>query len=153
MVEAVRWPEGDDYTGAHEPIELLAAFKRAAQSRHRQHVANVHRSYGAGAGLVSKRGTTQLRYAPTDALLKTLILANVDVRMDYSEFLALLFDRYGLVLGDHEAEKVLGEDEFDRKSFQNNSARLERRLRTLGMLRRLSDACAYIENPLARGAR
>jgi hypothetical protein len=45
----------------------------------------------------------------------------------------------------------LGSDDFDKKSFQANSARLQRRLRTLGMLRRLSDACAYVENPLAIG--
>lgn len=69
--------------------------------------------------------------------------------MDYSEFLDLLYRRYGLVIGEREADQVLSDDEFDRKSFQLNSARLERRLRTLGMLRRLSDACAYVENPLS----
>lgn len=151
MVEKVRWPDGDDYSGPQEPAELLASLRRAAVSRHRQHVANVHRSYGAGAGLVSRRGTTQLRYAPTDGLLKTLILANVPVRMNFAEFLELLFERYGLVIGEREAARVLGSEDFDKKSFQSNSARLQRRLRTLGMLRRLSDACAYVENPLARG--
>ncbi|TIX60964.1 MAG: hypothetical protein E5V33_19050, partial [Mesorhizobium sp.] len=100
--------------------------------------------------LVSKRGTTRLRYAPTDSILKALILANVSTRMDFMEFLALLYDRYGLVLGEREAERALDPDEFDKKAFQANSGRLERRLRTLGMLRRLSDACAYVENPLAR---
>jgi len=147
--QTVRWGDGDDYSGPHDPAELAGAVKRAAQARHRQHVAHVHRSYGGGAGLVSRRGTTQLRYAPNDALLKSVILANVDVRMDFAEFLDLLFQRYGLVIGDKEAAQVLSEDEYDRKAFQNNAARLERRLRTLGMLRRLSDACAYVENPLS----
>ena len=41
-------------------------------------------------------------------------------------------------------------EEIDKRAFQANSKRLESRLRTLGMLRRLSDACAYIENPLRR---
>lgn len=150
MVERVRWPDEDDFTGPQEPAELLASLRRAAVARHRQHVANVHRSYGAGAGLVSRRATTQLRYAPSDGLLKTLILANVPVRMNYAEFLEVLFERYGLVVGDREASRVLPPDDFDRKSFQNNSTRLQRRLRTLGMLRRLSDACAYVENPIAR---
>lgn len=152
MVEQARWPDEDDYTGPQEPTELLTSLRRAAVARHRQHVANVHRSYGSGAGLVSRRGTTQLRYAPTDGLLKTLILANVRVRMNYAEFLELLFERYGLVIGEREAARVLPSDDFDRKSFQNNSNRLQRRLRTLGMLRRLSDACAYVENPIAGSA-
>ncbi|RWC13182.1 hypothetical protein [Mesorhizobium sp.] len=151
LVERVRWPASDDdYDGPHDPEMLLAEFRRAAVNRHRNHVANVHRSYGIGAGLVSKRGTTRLRYAPTDSILKALILANVSTRMDFMEFLALLYDRYGLVLGEREAERALDPDEFDKKAFQANSGRLERRLRTLGMLRRLSDACAYVENPLAR---
>jgi hypothetical protein len=147
--DRVRWPrDDDDYEGPTEPDALLAALRRSALTRHRQHVANVHRSYGGGAGLVSRRGTNRLRYAPTDELLKAIILANVPVRMEYGEFLALLFDRYGLVFGEREARHVLSSEEFDKRAFQANSERLESRLRTLGMLRRLSDACAYVENPL-----
>lgn len=151
MRERVRWPrDKDDYDGPTEPEALLSSLKRAALARHRQHVANVHRSYGGGAGLVSRRGTNRLRYAPTDELLKALILANVPVRMEYGEFLTVLFDRYGLVFGEREACQVLSSEEFDKRAFQANSARLQGRLKTLGMLRRLSDACAYVENPLRK---
>jgi hypothetical protein len=150
--QKVRWPkDDDDYDGSSEPEALLSSLRRSALARHRQHVANVHRSYGGGAGLVSRRGTNRLRYAPTDELLKTLILANVPVRMEYGEFLELMFERYGLVFGDKEARRVLSAEEFDKRAFEANSERLESRLKTLGMLRRLSDACAYVENPL-RGA-
>ena len=90
-------------------------------------------------------------YAPTDALLKTLVLANVSHRMEYKEFLDLIFTRYGLVFGEREAEQVLLHEDFEKKAFQTNSHRLEHRLSSLGMLRRLSDACAYVQNPLARG--
>jgi hypothetical protein len=45
---------------------------------------------------------------------------------------------------------VLPADEFDRKAFQANARRLEQRLASLGLLRRLSDACAYVENPYRR---
>ena len=153
LVARVRWPSVDDYDGPHDPHQLLVEFRRAAVSRHRSHVANVHRTYGVGAGLVSRRGTTRLRYAPTDALLKALILANVGTRMDYRALLQLLHDRYGLVIGENEAKVALDPDDYDEKAFEANSARLERRLRTLGMLRRLSDACAYVENPMTRIAR
>lgn len=149
----VSWPrDDDDYEGPADPESLLAALRRAAVARHRQHVANVHRSYGGGCGLVSRRGTNRLRYAPTDGLLKALILANVPSRMEYGEFLAVLFDRYGLVFGEREARQALSAEDFDKRAFQANSERLEGRLRTLGVLRRLSDACAYVENPHQRGA-
>jgi hypothetical protein len=72
--------------------------------------------------------------------------------MEYGEFLAMLFEQYGLVFGDREARQALSAEDFDKRAFQANSERLEGRLRTLGMLRRLSDACAYVENPYKRGA-
>lgn len=148
-----RWPrDEDDYDGPAEPEDLLAGLRRAALQRHRRHVGNVHRSYGGGVGLVSRRGTNRLRYAPTDELLKALILANVPNRMEYGQFLSLLFERYGFVFGEREAQRVLSSEEIDKRAFQANSERLEIRLRTLGMLRRLSDACAYVENPLRRAA-
>jgi hypothetical protein len=55
-----------------------------------------------------------------------------------------------MVFGEREAKLVLGAEDFDKRAFQANSDRLESRLRTLGMLRRLSDACAYVENPLRK---
>jgi hypothetical protein len=151
LEERVRWPnDPEDYEGCSEPDALAAELRRSAIARHKQHVANVHRQYGRDVGLVSKRGTNRLRYAPTDALLKTLVLANVSHRMEYKEFLDLLFVRYGLVFGEREAEQVLPKEDFEKKPFQTNSHRLEQRLSSLGMLRRLSDACAYVQNPLAR---
>jgi hypothetical protein len=115
--------------------------------RHRQHVANIHRNYGREIGLVSKRGTVKLRYAPTDALLKTLLFANAEKRIELNQFLNKLHARYGFVFGDKEAEQVLPKDEFDKKAFQANSRRLEQRLGSVGLLRRLSDGCAYVVNP------
>jgi hypothetical protein len=141
---------GDDYDGATDPTSLIKELRSTALKRHRQHVANVHRAYGKGVGLVSKRGTTKLRYAPNDSLLKTLVYANVDGRMELSEFLDRLFTRYGFVFGDREAEMVIAKEDFDKKAFQANASRLEQRLGSLGMLRRLSDACAYVENPYGR---
>lgn len=149
----VRWPRtAEDYEGCSDPEALFNELRREAAARHRQHVANVHRNYGRDVGLVSKRGTNRLRYAPTDGLLKALVLANVSHRLEYKEFLSRLYVRYGLVFGEREAEQVLGKEDFDKKAFQANAARLEHRLASLGMLRRLSDACGYVQNPLARGA-
>lgn len=152
LEELVRWPnDPEDYEGCSDPDALAAELRRAAITRHKQHVASVHRQYGRDVGLVSKRGTNRLRYAPTDALLKSLVLANVSGRMEYKEFLDRIFSRYGFVFGEREAERVLPHEDFEKKAFQTNSQRLEQRLSSLGMLRKLSDACAYVQNPLARG--
>lgn len=149
----VRWPQApQDYEGCHDPKSMLNELRRLATGRHRQHVANVHRSYGRDVGLVSKRGTSKLRYAPTDGLLKALILSNVERRVELKEFLVRLCERYGLIIGDREAEAALDRDLFDKKAFQANAHRLEQRLGSLGVLRRLSDACAYVQNPFERRA-
>jgi hypothetical protein len=145
LQEAVWW--GDKYEGANDPDMLLAELKREVRKGHQQHVAQVHRNYGREIGLISRRGTTRFRYAPTDQLIKTLLFATVERRMEFDDFLAHLFKKYGLVIGDHEAELVLSTEEFERKAFQANARRLEQRLASLGLLRRLSDACAYVENP------
>jgi hypothetical protein len=154
LQDQVRWGESsDDYDGPSEPEALLAELKAFALAGHKQHVANIHRSYGRDVGLVSKRGTNKLRYAPTDSLLKTLLLANVANRMELNEFLRRLFERYGLIIDDRQAEGALAKELFDKKAFQANAKRLEERLGSLGLLRRLSDGCAYVENPYRAGAR
>jgi hypothetical protein len=151
LQERVWWPRKDtDYNGPNDPEKLLEELRTEALRRHRQHVGRVHRSYGGDIGLISRRATNTYRYAPTDGLLKTLILANVEQRMELSEFLALLHNRYGLIFGEREAEDSSQVGRFDKKAFEKNAQRLEQRLGSLGMLRRLSDGCAYVENPYAR---
>lgn len=143
----------DEYEGLPNPNALLEDLRSVALKRHRQHAANVHRSLGRHLGLISKRGTNKLRYAPTDGLFRALVVANVVDRMELGEFLARLYLRYGFVFGDKEAEIVTDGADFDKKAFQANSRRLEQRLSSLGMLKRLSDSCAYVENPLRRSGR
>lgn len=151
LKDRVWWPMRDkDYEGANDPTQLLNELRDEALRQHQQHVGNVHRSYGGGVGLISRRATNTYRYAPTDGLLKTLILANVPQRMELGEFLAHLYNRYGLIFGEREAEHLSQVSRFDKKAFQKNAQRLEQRLSSLGMLRRLSDGCAYVENPYAR---
>ena len=138
------------YDGPQNATELLKQLREIARKRHRQHAGNVHRTYGSAIGLISRRGTNRLRYAPNDTFLKTLVVANVEQRKEFNKFLADLYNRYGLVFGEQEAADALPIKEFDQKVFQANTERLERRLSSMGMLRRLSDACAYVINPFSR---
>lgn len=149
----VCWPRRqEDYQKGGNPGELLSELKAAATRRHTQHAAHIHRNYGREVGLVSKRGTTKLRYAPSDDLLKTLIFSNVQERLELNAFLSLIFQRYGLIFGDREAAQALSAGSFEKKHFKANIRRFELRLASLGLVRRLSDGCAYVVNPYRRNS-
>lgn len=129
--------------------ELMAQFRQALEAKHDDNWGSVHADYGRDIGLVSKRGTNRKRYAPTDDLLKTLVMAQVPKRVEFGKFLAELYSQYGLVFGPVEAEAALAETSFDASSFERNRERLEARLSSMGLLKRLSDGCAYVLNPFA----
>lgn len=154
LAREVAWPRDDgDYDGTSDPDAIIKNLRRRAAAKHAQHAGNVHRSYGRSVGLISKRGTNKMRYAPNDSLLKALILANVRDRMEFKEFLSLLYKRYGIVISEREAKMVMGDGDFDPKAFESNASRLEQRLCSLGLVKRLSDACAYVLNPYVEVAR
>ena len=94
-----------------------------------------------------------MRYAPTDRLLKSLVLCCVNDRLEFNDFLALLHERYGMVVGDHQARSLINSGQADQEDFSDNATRLEERLASLGLLKRLSDSCAYVENPFQRTGR
>jgi hypothetical protein len=129
--------------------DLLQQFRQALEVKHDENWSAVHPAYGRGIGLVSRRGTNRNRYAPTDDLLKTLVMARVPRRLEFGKFLADLYEHYGLVFGPVEAKTALEEANFDTTAFERNRERLELRLNSMGLLKRLSDACAYVENPFA----
>ena len=148
----VCWPDVDmeDYTAPENPDDLRATLWSTAVRRHDAHIANVHAHYAHEIGLASRRGTRRVRYAPNDQILRSLIFANVPRRLEFQQFLQLLYDRYGLIIGHRQAGTFIDQGQSDQKSFEDNARRLEMRLSSLGLLRRLSDACAYVENPFAR---
>jgi hypothetical protein len=149
--EAVRWKEARPSPERRlfkEPETELRALRDAAKKRHEQHVGLVHLQYAQAIGLASRRGTRRIRYAPSDQLLKTLVLAVVPRRMEFGQFLEVLWQRYRMVIGYEQAKDLMGQSGSDKTAFDDNKLRLEMRLASLGLLRRLSDACAYVENPL-----
>jgi len=151
----VRWPpqrpDGDvDYSGPHSPDSLLNSadgLRSTALRRHTQHVGNVHAIYTRKVGLASRRGTRRYRYAPNDHILRSLVFAIVPRRMEFQHFLAALYERYGFIIGHRQATTYIEQGQADQKAFEDNALRLEMRLASLGLLRRLSDACAYVHNP------
>jgi hypothetical protein len=130
--------------------ELVRRLAEKAEARHEQHVGKVHNTWSRAIGLSSRRLSRRVRYAPNDRLLKALVLTVVDRRLEFSEFLAEIHRRYGIVIGHIEGRRLVTENVVDQEALMDNAAHLETRLHSLGLIRRLSDSCAFVENPFTR---
>jgi hypothetical protein len=97
---------------------------------------------------VSKRGTNRYRYAPTDELLRALVLANVTSPVEESAFLRRLYGRYRIVIGPIEAKEDVLSYLFDETDFKKNRDRFGQHLVGMGLAQRMSDACTYVLNPM-----
>lgn len=150
LKNAFGWPDNEDDEAAHEPGVLINQLTDRALSRHKQHFGKIHMTWSRSIGLSSRRSSRRVRYAPTDRLLKTLVVCCVGRRLEFRDFLALLHDRYGIVIGDSQARGFIASGNADQEDFSDNARRLEERLASLGLLKRLSDSCAYVENPFQR---
>lgn len=153
MRERFQWPSADvgddeDYS-VENPDALVLRLIELALARHEQHIGKIHTSWSRAIGLSSRRLSRRTRYAPNDRLLKSLVVTLVDDRMQFDEFLAEAKKRYGLVLGDAEGARLLDAKLVDQEELSQNRDNLEARLVGLGLVRRLSDSCSFVENPFA----
>jgi hypothetical protein len=150
MRERFQWPtvDGgvDDYTGK-SPDTLVADLVESALARHEQHIGKIHTTWSRAIGLSSRRHSRRTRYAPNDRLLKSIVVSIVDDRMQFDEFLAEARRRYGLIIGDAEGSRLLDAKLVDQNELSENRDNLETRLVGLGLVRRLSDSCSFVENP------
>lgn len=150
LQECFAWSaKDDDSYGSGSPADLLNSLRERAVKRHQQHLGKFHGTWSREIGLSSSRGSRRTRYAPTDSLLRTLVFASVPTRMEFQEFLAKLHQKYRFIIGDRQATDLINSGDADREDFVANAERLERRLASIGLLKRLSDACAYVQNPFA----
>jgi len=148
-----QWPsvDGDDDSDSTSKAgdELVRQLVDMAESRHGQHVGRIHSAWSRAIGLSSRRLSRRTRYAPNDRLLKTLVVTIVDDRMQFNEFLQEVKRRYGLVIGDAEGVRLVKDKLVDQEALSDNRGNLEARLVGLGLVRRLSDSCSFVENPFA----
>lgn len=128
------------------------SFHTITDRLYRNGTADGLMALASGCGLVSKRGTNRFRYAPTDELLRALVLANVTSPVEETVFLRELYTRYRLVVGPAEAKAVVLPHLFDETDFKKNRDRFAQHLIGMGLARRMSDACTYIINPMAQRA-
>ncbi len=149
--ERFQWPpdtseDDEDYSG-QSPDALVGKLTDRALARHEQHVGKIHASWSRAIGLSSRRLSRRTRYAPSDRLLKSIVVAIVGDRMQLDEFLAEAKRRYGLVLGEAEGARLIDAKLVDQEELSENRENLEARLVGLGLVRRLSDSCSFVENP------
>ncbi|MBI5592466.1 MAG: hypothetical protein HY881_18525 [Deltaproteobacteria bacterium] len=143
------WNLDEHSTHGNSPEEFFREFLNDAKLEYKNKSGEIHRGLGKECGLVSRRGTRNLRYAPTDDFLWMLVVTRVRVRVELNEFLSELFARYRLVIGHKEALRCseIQDSHKSENPFRKNADRLIRRLESMGLARRMSDGCAYVENP------
>ncbi|MCP1634823.1 hypothetical protein [Kerstersia gyiorum] len=151
LQETFQWPpveakDEEDYA-SRNPDDLVSMLVELALSRHSQHVGKIHAAWSRAIGLSSRRLSRRYRYAPNDRLLKSIVIAIVDDRMQFDEFLIEAKRRYSLVIGDVEGAHLVKAKYIDQAELSENRDNLEARLVGLGLVRRLSDACSFVENP------
>lgn len=146
-----QWPPVKDDEEADHTLktgdELISELAEKAESRHEQHFGKIHAAWSRAIGLSSRRLARRTRYAPNDRLLKTLVVTIVDDRMQFDEFLQEAWRRYGIVIGEAEGARLVKDKQVDQEALSDNCANLERRLMGLGLVRKLSDSCSFVENP------
>lgn len=144
------WNVEEGSIPGNTPDEFFREFLSAAKQEYKTKSGEIHRGLGKECGLVSRRGTRSMRYAPTDNFLRTLVITCVKERVELSEFLSALFERYRLVIGHKEALdcQEIQDSHKSENSFRKNVDRLVRRLESMGLARQMSDGCTYVENPL-----
>lgn len=131
-----------------DPRKMTEVFYAFARKQYRAGTAEGLTGLAIGCGLVSKRGTNRYRYAPTDDLLRALVLANVTVAVEESAFLSLLHRRYRISIGPAEARGEVLSYLFDESDFKKNRDRFGQHLVGMGLAQRKSDACTYVINPM-----
>lgn len=138
-------PEGSPEGGQVPIDELPGEVVEAAISNHNAHLGRVIGFYAEKIGLaVARRGAGRW-YAASDGMLEALVLANVTAPVELESFLERLHERYGMVVGSVVGQQVYANVNHDH--LRANQRHLEERLRVLGLLKRLSDDCAFVLNP------
>lgn len=134
------------------PTGRLEEFRTDSISRTGHSIWSVIANHTRGAGLVEARRGAGTWYAPNDAMLEALVLANVKQPLEFGEFIRTLYRRYRIVVGQEQAQEAFPGGAMSLERFKDNEHRLEERLRVLRFIDRKSDACAFVVNPFYASA-
>jgi hypothetical protein len=133
-----------------EPDAMIEDLRDAAISKHENHLGLMLAVQAERIGLSVSRPGQGRWYAANNGLLEALVLANVTAPIELEQFLERLWARYRLVIGPRVGRRELGQD-APFEQLRSNQKVFEERLRMLGFLERLSDDCAFVQNPFTGG--
>lgn len=132
---------------ALSPKQQLEALIDTATKRDKNNIYKYLLPLAKGSGLVTSRQRVGPWFALDDGLLFALVLANADKTVELREFVARLYERYGMVIGPEEARVASTDGRIRAELFEENLSALEARLTRLALTQRLSDDCAFVVNP------
>ena len=150
LEEMFRWNERELLSDDTTAEEYLAKFRDRALATSKHSIWSAITTHTRRTGMVMVRRGVGTWYAPNDAFLEALVLANVKEPIDIGEFLRHLYRRYRIVIGQEQALEAFKSEPLSLEKLKNNEHRLEERLRILGYIDRKSDACAFVVNPFYR---
>jgi hypothetical protein len=138
---------GDKFEVKASPDRQIAAMKELAKQRSKNDIYKIIPVIGTHSGFVTARRRAGTWFGPSDEMLEAIVMANVSRPTEIREFLQVLYNRYGMVIGPMEARDAFARIPCDGRRFEENVHVLEARLNGLGLLKRLSDDCGFLINP------
>jgi hypothetical protein len=131
---------------AREYADLLA---RTMMDDFRKHFLGVHRKLTKSIGLVAPKKGPSARFILSDNLLKTLVLANIppNGQMTFGDFLARLYERYGIIVGSGEATQsgLLERQRINIEYYNRNRTAFLEKMKRAGLVVQYSDATALVK--------
>lgn len=129
------------------PSEQLNTLIEQAKSRDKNNPHKYLLPLAKGIGLATSRQRIGSWFGLDDGLLFALVMANVTHTVELRDFVAQLYERYGIVIGPEEARHAFSRLPVGIQSFEANLEALEQRMTLLALTHRLSDDCAFVTNP------
>ena len=112
---------------------------------------NILRTLVKDGGVGGYRAGSKYRYHFSDIFVQTLVYSNLEPKqqIEFRSFLELIFNNYGIIIGDREAIKsyIYEKSGINIKYFKNNENAIRLKMKQNGLLTEYSDATAMIINP------
>ncbi|MBX9997658.1 MULTISPECIES: hypothetical protein [Priestia] len=131
--------------------KLHNVVKEVISDTLKRHQISINRTLARDGGVGNFKAGSSYRYLMTDTFLQTLVFINVKPKesIEFSEFLNMLYKKYGFIVGEMQAREsaLYDRSKVNIRHYQKNELALREKLRKNGLLVEYSDATAMIRNP------